>query len=135
MEQKQELLTEVLRILQQNYQYMLEINRVTKELADTLSRGDKESASLLLKMRSEEVDKADENKRKIQTILTAVDLQTREELRGLLNREDKRNLQDFESKKIVEFSEKIQNVLRQTIETDRIVSRKLAGKDSYYQKK
>ena len=81
------------------------------------------------------MDKADENKRKIQTILTAVDLQTREELRGLLNREDKRNLQDFESKKIVEFSEKIQNVLRQTIETDRIVSRKLAGKDSYYQKK
>nr|WP_317378078.1 hypothetical protein [uncultured Faecalimonas sp.] len=135
MEQKQELLTEVLRILQQNYKYMLEINRVTKELADTLSRGDKESASLLLKMRSEEMDKADENKRKIQTILTAVDLQTREELRGLLNREDKRNLQDFESKKIVEFSEKIQNVLRQTIETDRIVSRKLAGKDSYYQKK
>lgn len=135
MEQKQELLTEVLRSLQQNYKYMLEINRVTKELADTLSRGDKESASLLLKMRSEEMDKADENKRKIQTILTAVDLQTREELRGLLNREDKRNLQDFESKKIVEFSEKIQNVLRQTIETDRIVSRKLAGKDSYYQKK
>ena len=43
-----------------------------------------------------------------------------------MNREDKRELPDFESKKILEFSMKIQNVLEQTIALDKIVSRRLA---------
>ncbi len=123
---------EVMKLLQQNYKHMLEINQLTKELADTLSRGDRESAGIFLKMRDGEMEKADVNKWKIQAILEAVDLKTREELRALLNREDKRELPDFESKKILEFSMKIQNVLEQTIALDKIVSRRLAGNDSYY---
>ena len=51
---------EVMKLLQQNYKHMLEINQLTKELADTLSRGDRESAGIFLKMRDGEMEKADE---------------------------------------------------------------------------
>ena len=51
MENREELLTEVLKRVQRNYVHMVEIERVTKDLAEAMSRNDQESIQLLIKMR------------------------------------------------------------------------------------
>ncbi len=43
MENREELLMEILKRVQRNYRHMVEIERVTKEMADALSRNDQES--------------------------------------------------------------------------------------------
>lgn len=56
MENREELLTEVLKRVQRNYVHMVEIERVTKDLAEAMSRNDQESIQLLIKMRQEELE-------------------------------------------------------------------------------
>lgn len=135
MENKTELLTEVLTMQQRNCVQMLEIEKLTKEISDALSRSDMESAQLLLGMREDEMVKAYESRHGIQAVLDAVDIKTREELRALLNGTERAALEDFESKKIFELGRQIQKTLERTIELDKAVSCKLAGKDSYYKTK
>ena len=53
---KDELLSEILRRVQRNCVRMVEIERLTKELGDALSRNDQESAQLLMKMRQDEME-------------------------------------------------------------------------------
>ena len=55
----EELLMEVLSQSRKKYGCVSEIGRMTKELAEALSRNDKVSAQLLLEMRGEEMAKAD----------------------------------------------------------------------------
>ena len=57
MNEMQELIQEILTGMQRRYRGMSEIERLTKELADTLSSGDRESAQLLLNMRQSEMEK------------------------------------------------------------------------------
>lgn len=85
MENQNELLVEILKLEQRNYTELLEIERLTKELADTLSRNDRDSVRLLLEMRKNEMDKASETKRKIYAILEAVDSMERKTMASLLN--------------------------------------------------
>ena len=75
MENREEFLSEVLIRVQRNYVHMVEIERLTKDMADSLSRNDKESVELLLKMRGEEMDQVSTAKHEIQTILEALDLE------------------------------------------------------------
>ena len=88
MENKEEFLTEVLIRVQRNYVHMVEIERLTKDMADSLSRNDKESVELLLKMRGEEMDQASTAKHEIQTILEAMDGEEQKKLRSWLNGEN-----------------------------------------------
>ena len=62
MENREELLTEVLKRVQRNYLHMVEIERVTKDLAEAMSRNDQESIQLLIKMRQEELEQFQEKK-------------------------------------------------------------------------
>ena len=68
MENKEEFLSEILIRVQRNYVHMVEIERLTKDMADSLSRNDQESVELLLKMRGEEMEQAGSTKQEIQTI-------------------------------------------------------------------
>lgn len=133
MEHTEELLEEILILLQRNYTQVIEIERITKEIADSLSRNDTESVGLLLNMRQTEMEKASETKYKIAAILQALDVREREELKALLNGSERQELQDVQRKKVMEISGKVQKVLNRIVEADRVISRKLAGKDSYYQ--
>ena len=47
-QRKDELLSEILRRVQRNCVRMVEIERLTKELGEALSRNDQESAQLLM---------------------------------------------------------------------------------------
>lgn len=133
MENKEEFLTEILRRVQQNYVHMVEIERLTKDMGDSLARNDKESVELLLKMRGEEMEQAGAAKREIQTILEAMNGEEKEKFRSWLNGESKYEPEDFESRKIAELSSQTQHILKRTISLDKVLNSKVAGKKSYYQ--
>ena len=71
MENQEELLTEVLKRVQRNYMHMVEIERVTKDLADAMSRNDQEAVQLLMKMRQDELERFGETKQEIQLLAEA----------------------------------------------------------------
>ncbi len=133
MENKEEFLAEILRRVQRNYVHMVEIERLTKDMGDSLARNDKESVELLLKMRGEEMEQAGTVKREIQTILEAMNGEEKEKFRSWLNGESKYEPEDFESRKIAELSSQTQHILKRTISLDKVLNSKVAGKNSYYQ--
>ena len=133
MGNREEFLTEVLRRVQRNYVHMVEIERLTKDMGDSLSRNDRESVELLLKMRGEEMEQAGSTKQEIQTILEALDADEKEKFRSWLNGENKYEPDCFEARKIAELSGQTQQVLNRTISLDKVLNSKVAGKESYYQ--
>lgn len=132
MENKEEFLSEILKRVQRIYIHMVEIERLTKDIGDSLARNDKESVELLLKMRGEEMEQAGSVKREIQTILEAMDGEEKEKFRSWLNGENKYEPEGFEAKKIAELSGQTQQVLNRTISLDKVLNSKVAGKESYY---
>ena len=130
MENREELMSEVLKRVQRNYMHMVEIERMTRELGDALSRNDQESAQLLIKMRQE--DLTSEMKGEIQLLIQASG-DEQGKLLCWLKGESTYPPDSFEEKKIVELSCQLTQVLNRTIEIDKRVNSKLAGKDSYYQ--
>lgn len=129
----QELWTELLKQMQRRYGTVDEVFRVTKELTDALSRDDRMAAQMLLEMRQEELDHLSESEEKIYMLLECVDQQEREGILRLLKGERKASPEaSFEEKKIGEIGENIRRNLEKVLELDRIISVRLAGKDSFY---
>lgn len=129
----QELWTELLKQMQRRYGTVDEVFRVTKELTDALSRDDRMAAQMLLEMRQEELDHLSESEEKIYMLLECVDQQEREGILRLLKGERKASPEaSFEEKKIGEIGENIRRNLEKVLELDRVISVRLAGKDSFY---
>lgn len=133
MENKKELLTEILKRVQRNYVRVVEIERLTRELGEALSRNDQESAQLLVKMRQDEMDRIAENRQEIQMFLQTAESEEREKLKGWLNGSGKEQPESFEAKKIMEISGMLTQILNRTISVDKAINKKIAGKDSFYQ--
>lgn len=132
MENREELYTEILKRVQRNYRHMVEIERVTKELADALSRNDQESVQLLMKMRQEELEQFMETKQEIRMLVEAGGGE-KEKLKSWLQGENKHQPEGFEEKKLLEISMQIRQILKRTIDIDKMFNSRVAGKDSYYQ--
>lgn len=131
---KEELLTEILRRVQRNYVRIVEIERLTKDLGDAFSRNDQESAQLLMKMRQEEMERTSETKAEIRMLIQSAESEEQEKLRGWLAGEGRHQPDSFEAKKILELSSQLALILNRTIDIDKAINQKLAGKDSYYQR-
>lgn len=132
MDKREELLTEILKRVQRNYMCMVEIERVTKELGDALSRNDRESSQLLLNMRQEAMEQFIEIKQEIYMLLEAGG-DEKEKLRSWLRGEDKYPTDNFETGKIRELSGQLLQALERTKGIDKILNQRVTGKDSYYQ--
>ena len=132
MESKEELMSEVLKRVQRNYVHMAEIERMTKELGDALSRNDPESAPLSINVGQQVMDLISETKGEIRLLIQASG-DEQEKLLCWLKGESVYPPDSFEEKKIVELSAQLLQILNRTIERDRMVNSKVAGKDSYYQ--
>lgn len=133
MENRTELLEEVMRQVHKEYVHVVEIESLTKEIGDTLARDDRESVQLLLELRQKEMEQADEAKRAVHEILEVVDADMRKTLVKLLEEQDiQTEAGMFEEKKIAELSHLIRKCLKEIIQIDKVISCKLAGKDSYY---
>ncbi len=131
MENREELFTEILKRVQRNYVHIVEIERITKEMADALSRNDQESVQLLIKMRQDELERFMEAKHEIQ-MLIGVGGEDKEKLKSWLNGESKYQPKEFGEKKILELSCQLQQALKRTIDIDKVFNSRVAGKDSYY---
>lgn len=134
MELIEEFLTEMLLQMQREYVRLVEIERLTKELGDTLSRDDRESVKTLLELRQTEMDEADEAKRAVGAILQELDMAERARIAPLLEGNKHVQADGMIEKKIGEMGCQIQNCLQEIIRVDKVISRKLAGSDSYYKK-
>lgn len=132
MENKEELLTEILKRVQRNYTRVVEIERITRELGDALSRNDQESAQLLIKMRQDEMEMVGESRHEIQMFLQTVDTEERRKLKGWLNGKREEVPDSFEAQKIMEISGTLTQILDRTISLDKAINKKIAGKDSFY---
>ena len=122
----QELWTELLKQMHRRYQAVDEVFRQTKEIADALSRDDRMAAQ-------KELDRLTESKEKIYLLLECADQQERTEILNLLEGKCKASLEaSFEEKKIGEIGENIRRNLEKIVALDRMISVKLAGKDSFY---
>ena len=130
MENQEELLTEVLKRVQRNYVHMVEIERVTKELAEAMSRNDQESVQLLMKMRQEELEQFAETKQEIR-LLTEAGGEEKEKMKSWLKGEDQYEPENFEARKIKELSCQLLQVLNRTISIVNVLNQKVTGKDSY----
>ena len=132
MDNRKELLSEILKRVQRNYRRIVEIERLTKELGEAFSRNDHDSAQLLLKMRGDEMDEATQTKYEIQTLVFDVDEEKRHDVEAWLRGEESGDLQEFEAAKIWELSSQIKQTVKRTMTLDKEISSRMAGDNSYY---
>lgn len=130
----QEILELILKGMQRKYRGLLELERLTKELADLLGAGDRDSVQIVLKMRQSVIEEAHEEDAALRELLGALDREDYLHVSGLMNG-NKENISSlsFEEEKIVQLAGQTKNVLDKLIAVDKRISLKLAGKDSYYQ--
>ena len=129
----QAIMEEILKGMQRKYRGVLEIERLTKELADMLSVGDRESVQLLLNMRQGEIEKTRDEDYALHKLLDAVEGQNREYLAELMNGKESSTQNSAMEQKICQLAVQTKHALDKTIAVDRVLSKKLAGNDSYYQ--
>ncbi|HBD00167.1 MAG TPA: hypothetical protein DC053_13680 [Lachnoclostridium sp.] len=127
------MLVEILKEMQKKYMCIVEIERITREMGDVLSRNDRESVQMLLGMRQDEMNKADVCIRNIEYLLSALSPEDSNQVRAWLNGDEDRNPDSPMAAKLVEKGKSIKLALKRTIEADRHISMRLSGKDSYYQ--
>lgn len=128
-----EMLIEILKELQKKYQCIVEIERITREIGEALSRNDRTSVQILLGMRQEEMDTADMSEKNIRYLLSVTPDNDALQIGKWLKGEADVIPESMFAKKMVEKGKSIQVLLQRTIELDRHISVRLAGQDSYYQ--
>ena len=127
------ILVEILKEMQKKYMFIAEIERITREMGDALSRNDRESVQMLLGMRQDEMDKADVCTRNIECLISALSPDEGSQVRELINGKGCGKPGGLTAERLEEKGKSIQFVLKRTIEADRLISIRLSGKDSYYQ--
>lgn len=139
----EELLVEILKQTRKQYNHFNEICRMTKELGDALSRNDRGSAQILLGMRGDEMLLVDGCRKNIRLLAENAGDPDRELLENLLYGDGNANRKAAETenlsvreeqflKQIAEMNTKIAAIRRETVAMDKVLSRKLAGNDSFY---
>ncbi len=127
------MLIEILKEVQKKNQCILEIERITREIGEALSRNDRTSVQILLGMRQEEMDNADVSERNIQRLTSVLQQEDAVKILGWIKGEEKIKPKTPLEEKLVEICKNMQTAIKRTIDLDRHISLRLAGKDSYYQ--
>jgi hypothetical protein len=126
------MLIEILKEMQNKYQCIAEIERVTQEIGESMSRNDRTSVQMLLAMRQEEMDQADIHERNVKSLVSALPSGEAVQVRDWIKGNADHKPVSPAAEKLVERGKSLQLVLARTIELDRHISTRLAGKDSYY---
>ncbi|EXG83357.1 hypothetical protein K413DRAFT_0023 [Clostridium sp. ASBs410] len=126
------MLIEILKEMQNKYQCIAEIERITQEIGESLSRNDRTSVQILLGMRQEEMNKADIHERNMKCLVSALPLEEGVRIRDWLKGNNDPKPANPIAERLVERGNSLQLVLKRVIEMDRHISTRLAGKDSYY---
>nr|WP_288825998.1 hypothetical protein [uncultured Clostridium sp.] len=129
---EESILLEILKEMQKKYQCMAEIERITREVGDFLSRNDQTSVQMLLGMRQEEMDKADVFTKNINCLLSVLSPEEAVRVTDWVKGQENWNPNEQLSANIMEKGKNIQQILKRTIEIDRHISTRIAGTHSFY---
>lgn len=132
MENIQEILSEVMKQVYKEYTGMVEIEKLTRELEDVLNRSDRKAAELILEMRQKEMENVSQVKRAVGELLRSMDADLQEDVKCMLHGELPKRQTGPEAEKISNISRQCDNMLENICARDRILSRRVAGEDSYY---
>lgn len=129
---KQGIYVEIMKKLQKKYGSLNEILKTTQEMQEALSRNDRVSMEMLISMRQEEIEFAAGYDQDIRYLLSVLEPAEQEQVREWLNEGTATESDGFEAMKISEISNSIRKMLERTLQLDRMMSQRVAGKDSYY---
>lgn len=130
--QMEQNLTKVMILFQKKYNSIREINKLTKELSEALERNDEVSVNMLLQMRADEMEKADNCMEQI-WLMGESNKQFQKKLRLLISSEPKESRgESLEEKKIYEIREKTQSTLEEIRALDQKINRSVTREKSYY---
>lgn len=131
-----ELLSAVTAEVQKKYCSMNEVYRLTKELGEGLSNDDKLVVHMMLEMRGKELEKMKDCDICIERLIPGASEDIREKLHVALKGTVPGHVIDEKEcamwKQITDTTLATKRIWKQTVEVDRVLSRRLAGSDSYY---
>lgn len=134
-----ELLSVIATEVKKKYRYMNEVKRLTKELEEGLSSDDKLVAQMVLEMRGKELEKISGSDARIQLLFPDAHEDIQKKLHLVLEGtvpvdEDIDETEMNMWRQIADTVQATKRIWQQTIDIDRLLSRRLAGGDSYYRK-
>lgn len=128
-----ELLHEIAKMLQKKYTYMSEINRLTEEMAEELSRDDRVSVQMTLGMRGEEIEKMQDCNRHLNLFVDNAPSELKEWLLKTLDgKGSESGGYGKEGMLVARLAESIRTAWEKTMTIDRHMNKRLAGVDSFY---
>ena len=129
----EEMLEEILKLVYREYREIVEIERLTCELEETLNHSDRKSANLILEMRQSEMERVSQAKREISELLESMDDDLKNDIKRLLEGEQLSERKESEAERISMISRQRNHTMENIRRIDRALSRRVAGKDSYYE--
>ena len=129
----EEMLEEILKLVYREYRKIVEIERLTCELEETLNHSDRKSANLILEMRQSEMERVSQAKRAISELLESMDDDLKNDIKRLLEGEQLSERKESEAERISMISRQRNHTMENIRRIDRALSRRVAGKDSYYE--
>lgn len=129
----EEMLEEILKLVYREYREIVEIERLTCELEETLNHSDRKSANLILEMRQSEMERVSQAKRAISELLERMDDDLKNDIKRLLEGEQLSERKESEAERISMISRQRNHTMENIRRIDRALSRRVAGKDSYYE--
>lgn len=129
----EEMLEEILKLVYREYREIVEIERLTCELEETLNHSDRKSANLILEMRQSEMERVSQAKRAISELLESMDDDLKNDIKRLLEGEPLSERKESEAERISMISRQRNHTMENIRRIDRALSRRVAGKDSYYE--
>ena len=129
----EEMLEEILKLVYREYREIVEIERLTCELEETLNHSDRKSANLILEMRQSEMERVSQAKRAISELLESMDADLKNDIKRLLEGEQLSERKESEAERISMISRQRNHTMENIRRIDRALSRRVAGKDSYYE--
>lgn len=128
-----EIIIEAMKQFQRKCGCIREISRLTTQIGESASRDDRVSIQMLINIRQEEMEKAeqcDQNLYDLERRLPFTERLAFEQLlKGKYSEEEP---ESFEVRKIKELSNEIQTLLKRTIEIDRTINKRISGDKSFY---
>ena len=125
-------------LMKKKYSELLKIEKITNDIEETLKRNDNVSTDMFLTMRMEVMETIDDIDGQIDEILTSGDEEEYHFLKGLLKidtQEQAMNTEYSDEKMLMLISLRTRNVLKGIIEKDKVMNKRLLGKDSFYAEK
>ena len=133
MSYTEEMLEEILKLVYREYREIVEIERLTCELEETLNHSARKSANLILEMRQSEMERVSQAKRAISELLESMDDDLKNDIKRLLEGEQLSERKESEAERISMISRQRNHTMENIRRIDRALSRRVAGKDSYYE--